>query len=473
MAIIGAGHAGWSALRQVRKRTDSHVLISPGWPQVQSGDDEGMPLTALLESAHACHRIRALGALGVDGCGQRPVSGGRLLSALRALRDETAEATRAALADLTARHLIEGVARLVGPNHVMIDGQVIEARAIVVAGGSNRVIPDAWQPLADDLLTTDGLTDLAALPESVAVIGLGSEGLAVAQALQRLGVRVDGFDKNHLMGGVADPDVAGELRAVFEREFPVTLGHEVDVERCGSGFRVSAGRHSVMVDRVWLAVGHRPHAADLGWHRIGARTDAHGIPLHDASTLRVPGSSIFLAGEARGTRSGSQRALVEGQVAGHNAIHRNLRGVPRSTSLKLALTDPQLARAGERREAIDPARLVEVGVRFGAAKHPFAARGRHGMLKLYADRKTRVVLGGEMIGPDSAHMAHLLAMLVHHGLSVEQALSGPYRQLPAEKALFDGLSALRGKLSHRCSTTSIARIDARNVGRNRDPAARE
>lgn len=471
VAVVGTGQAGWSALRQVRKRTDSYVLITPEPLAACRDACNGEVHKALINAAHACHQAQGRAALGPGGADDAGALGRRVLAVMRGLRDDAADAMLTALSELPGNQLIVGTARLIGPNHIMVGERLVEARSIVVAGGRSPVIPREWHSIADGVLTSHSLLDLKQLPDSVAVIGLGREGLQLACALNRLSVRLWGFDKGSSVARVADADIAAEALTVFDRAFPVVLGQDVTVARCGQGFRVSADAQSVVVEKLLLAVGHSADCADLGWHRIGARIDSRGIPLHDPKTLRVPGSSIFLAGDARGVRVDGQQAVTEGQVAGYNATHRNLRGVPDATPMSIVLSDPDIARVGVPRDAIDPAGLVEAGVRFTAGGELLAAHARHGLLKLYADKHSRALLGGEMVGPGCAHIAHLLAVFVHHGLTVEQSLQTPFHYLAVEQSLHNGLRALRRRLGRRRTTAAITRIENHRVLKRRGPAA--
>lgn len=61
---------------------------------------------------------------------------------------------------------------------------------MVIATGSEPVIPPALRALQRRLLISDDVFEWDALPRSIAVVGGGGVGLELGQALHRLGVRV-------------------------------------------------------------------------------------------------------------------------------------------------------------------------------------------------------------------------------------------------------------------------------------------
>ena len=63
--------------------------------------------------------------------------------------------------------------------------------------------------------------DWQTLPESVAVIGGGVIALELAQALDRLGVRVKVLARDHRLGPLTDPALSAKTLSVFKDELDV------------------------------------------------------------------------------------------------------------------------------------------------------------------------------------------------------------------------------------------------------------
>ena len=65
--IVGAGTAGLSALREVRRYTDDFLLINDGHWGTTCAANGCMPSKALIEAANAFHRRKAFEDFGIRG----------------------------------------------------------------------------------------------------------------------------------------------------------------------------------------------------------------------------------------------------------------------------------------------------------------------------------------------------------------------------------------------------------------------
>ncbi len=197
--IIGAGSAGLSALRQVRKHTERYALINDGPYGTTCARVGCMPSKALIEAANAFHARHAHRAFGISGSEALTVNVPAVLRRVRSLRDRFVAGTLQITDALDERN-ISGRARLLGPNRVEVNGRRLEARSIVLATGSRPVLPEPWRKLGGRVLTTDTLFEQTTLPQRMGVIGTGAIGIEMAQALSRLGLDVHLFGLRQYSG---------------------------------------------------------------------------------------------------------------------------------------------------------------------------------------------------------------------------------------------------------------------------------
>ncbi|MHA7828982.1 MAG: FAD-dependent oxidoreductase [Roseovarius sp.] len=105
---------------------------------------------------------------------------------MREIRDDFVKGLEA-VPEKLGKRAIAGRARLLGPGRLEVDGETVEARAIILAPGSSPVVPGPWRNFGDRLLTTDTLFEQTDLPRPIAVVGMGAIGVELAQALARWG----------------------------------------------------------------------------------------------------------------------------------------------------------------------------------------------------------------------------------------------------------------------------------------------
>jgi dihydrolipoamide dehydrogenase len=170
VAIIGAGTAGLSALREVKKRTEHFVLINDGPWGTTCARVGCMPSKVLIEAANAFHRRQSFGEFGIMGAHELTVDIAAVLRRVRRMRDEFVRSTLKVTAGLGDR-AVDGRAELVGPNRLKVNGRQVQARRIVIAAGARPVVPTAWRALGERLLTTDTLFEQETLPARLAGCG--------------------------------------------------------------------------------------------------------------------------------------------------------------------------------------------------------------------------------------------------------------------------------------------------------------
>jgi len=443
--IIGAGTAGLSALREVRRYTDDFLLINDGHWGTTCAAVGCMPSKALIEAANAFHRRHDLGDFGIRGADGLVAAIPAVLARVRRLRDDFVKGP-ASVPEKLGDRAISGRARLAGPGAVEVGGRRIEARAIILAPGSRPIVPGPWRAFGDRVLTSDTLFEQPDLPRRIAVIGLGAIGIELAQALSRLGLEVAGFDAAETLAGIDDPAVLAAFRPLVEAEFPVHLGAVARLEDAGGAIRVTAGDAAFEADAVLAAIGRRPDLDGLGLETLGVALDDRGMPALDPETLRIGDTGVFLAGDANAHRPLLHEAADEGHIAGRLAApDAPAQGLCRRTALAITFCSPQVARVGPPRSTL-PEGAVSGEVDFARQGRARIAATNAGLLRVYADPADARLLGAEICAPAAEHMAHLLALAVEGEMTVPQILAMPFYHPVLEEGLRSALRDLARRL---------------------------
>ncbi len=440
--IVGAGSAGLSALREVRRYTDDFLLVNDGHWGTTCAAVGCMPSKALIEAANAFHRRAAFEEFGIRGAGGLHADIPAVLARVRQMRDDFVKGPEATPDELGARSL-SGRARLLGPRRLEVNGKAVEARAIILAPGSRPVVPAPWRAFGDRILTTDTLFEQTDLPRRIAVIGMGAVGVEIAQALARLGLDVAGFDADDALAGIDDAKVLAAFRPLLEAELALHLGAAAELADAEGALRVTGAGGTFEADVVLAAMGRRPNIDGLGLETLGVPLDDRGLPKVDPSTLRIADLPVFLIGDANGNRPLLHEAADEGHIAGRMAAPGARRtGSCRRAPLSITFASPQVGRVGP--PLLD---LNAAGIASGSADFTKQARARMaqtaaGILRLHAARDTGRLLAAEMCVPDAEHLAHLLALAVESEMTVADMLAMPFYHPVIEEGLRSALRDL-------------------------------
>ncbi|MGH8919145.1 MAG: FAD-dependent oxidoreductase, partial [Actinomycetes bacterium] len=172
LVVIGGGAAGMSAARAARRRRARVAMVQRGPVGGDCTFAGCVPSKTLIEAA----------AAGLD-----------FATAMDRVRDAVgriAATETAAVLRGEGIEVIEGTARLLGPDRVDAAGTKVRAGQLIVATGTAPIIPPV-PGLADlDVLTNENVFDLTERPPSLIVIGGGPIGVELAQAFARFGTRV-------------------------------------------------------------------------------------------------------------------------------------------------------------------------------------------------------------------------------------------------------------------------------------------
>jgi pyruvate/2-oxoglutarate dehydrogenase complex dihydrolipoamide dehydrogenase (E3) component len=249
------------------------------------------------------------------------------------------------LAD-TGIELIRGNGRILEPGVLEVDGRRYTARHIVIATGSEPVIPpiDGLREL-DGAWTNREATGVREIPDSLVILGGGPVGVEMAQAFASFGTEV------HLVEGM-DHILPREARALGD-----ALGEAISSERLRIrlGRRASSvswddGRYTVAFadettlrgERLLVATGRRPRVDGLGLENVGIEASPRGIPVDAAMNA---GDGVWAIGDVTGIWPLTYVGKYHGRIAAANILGER-READYTAVPRVVFTHPQAAAVG-------------------------------------------------------------------------------------------------------------------------------
>jgi dihydrolipoamide dehydrogenase len=242
--------------------------------------------------------------------------------------------------------LLRGTGRLAGVGVAEVDGVPHTAEHIVVATGSDPVVPPV-PGLADleGVWSNREVTGMKAVPQRLLILGGGPVGTEMAQAVRRLGGQVTLVEAaEHVLDH--EPAPLGEALGEVLRGDGVELilGIQATAARRDADdyVLVLADGRELRGDHLLLATGRRPRVDGIGLDTVGVHADKHGIPVDDR--LKV-GDGLWAVGDVTGVRLLTHVGKYQGEV-----VAANILGEPRQANYEaipdVVYTDPQAASVG-------------------------------------------------------------------------------------------------------------------------------
>ena len=243
--------------------------------------------------------------------------------------------------------VLRGAARLAGPGRVTVGEAEHSASHIVIATGSEPVIPPV--PGLRDLegvWTNREATALTEVPSRLLVLGGGPVGVEMAQAVARMGASValvEGADRvlarepKQLGEGLGDALRAEGIELCFGQ-------HASAARRDGDEYVLEfPDRPELRGDRLLIATGRRPRTEGLGLETVGIEPTPQGIPVDARMSA---GDGVWAIGDATGIWPLTYVSKYQGRIVASNVL-----GTPREADYsavpRVIFTDPQAASVGE------------------------------------------------------------------------------------------------------------------------------
>jgi dihydrolipoamide dehydrogenase len=306
------------------------------------------------------------------------------------------------------------------------------------------------------IVTSTGGLELAAVPRRLMVIGAGYIGLELGSVWRRLGADVTVVEfLDRIVPGM-DAEVAKSFERILTRQgLKFRLGTKVTGARKGNDGAtltlepVRGGTaETVAADVVLVAVGRRAHTDGLGLEEIGVSRDERGRVVTDAHyATNIPG--IYAIGDVIAGPMLAHKAQDEGvalaeRLAGQ-AGQVNYQVIP-----GIVYTWPEVAAVGQTEEDLKAA-----GVAYKVGKFPFTANGRaramgdtDGFVKILAEKTTDRVLGGHIIGPDAGTLIAELATAMEFGAAAEDVARICHAHPTLSEAVKEAALAVDGRALH-------------------------
>src|SRR6185312_5461416 len=338
---------------------------------------------ALLESSEMYHKAtHEFAAHGVK------VGGVSIdVSAMQARKSKITASLTGGIAQLFKSNNVTGIrgtGRLLKGNKVEVADfddpkkkEVIEAKTVVLAAGSEPVELKVAPFDRKDIVDSWGALEFAEVPKRLGVIGGGVIGLELGSVWQRLGAQVTILEAMDNFLFMADQQIAKDAERQFRKQgLEIKLGAKVTgAEKGKSGISVSYddkdGKQKIKVD----------HECRTGVPNVWAIGDCVRGPM--------------LA------HKGSEEGVMVADLIAGKVSEMNYDVIP-----SIIYTWPEIAWVGKTEEE-----LKKKGTRYKVGTFPFAANGRAkameaaaGMVKMLAHADTDEILGVHIVGPMASEM---------------------------------------------------------------------
>ncbi len=323
----------------------------------------------------------------------------------------------------------KGFAKIISANEVEIanntNSEIIKSKNIIIATGSEPLIPSEVLIDEKNILTSTGALSLDKVPSHLVVIGAGYIGLEMGSVWSRLGSKVTVIEyADHILPNM-DREVAKNFQKILIRQgFDFKLSTSFNkvikkndkisvlIENKGQTLEIDC-------DNILISMGRRPYTYGLNLENIGVGIDKNGF-IQTNQNFQTSVNNIYAIGDCKQGPMLAHKASEEG-VAVAELLSGQAGQVNYDTIPSVIYTFPEVASVGKTEEE-----LKDLSVKYKVGKFPFTANAKatvmqetEGFVKILSDSQTDEVLGVHIIGADAGNLIAELVVAMEFGASAE------------------------------------------------------
>jgi dihydrolipoamide dehydrogenase len=329
-----------------------------------------------------------------------------------------------------------------------------EADKILVAAGSEPIVPNIEGAKLDQVITSDELLSKRSLYRKLLIIGGGVIGIEFASIYNDLGCEVEIIEAmDRILPGM-DKEISQSVAMSLKKK-GVSIHTKAKVTRISEGsngeliceYEEKDAIKSAAVEGILISVGRRANIEKLVAPEVDLEMDGTYIKVNDEFETNIPG--IYAIGDVIRGRQLAHAASAQGIAAVERMCKREL-SIDLSVIPSCIYTTPEVAAVGmTEEEAIAKGYTVRIG------KYPMLgncktllSQGERGFIKVISDAATDKIIGAQLLCDRATDIVSEFATAIVNGLTVKD-MAAVIRPHPTySEAITEAVEDVEGMAIH-------------------------
>ena len=329
--------------------------------------------------------------------------------------------------------VIQGKGTLVENTTVRVNEETVEGHDVVLATGSNPVIPEIFKN-NDRVMTSDDFWTIGNLPESLAIIGGGAIGCEFAAIMRNFGISVSIYEMCDSLLPGTDKDIVKILTDTFKKK-NITVHTGTCIKNLDE----------IEEDKILLAIGRTPNIEGLSEKDISIQNGA----VQTDTKLRTSIDHLYAAGDINGKHPLAYVATKEGEIAAANICDSETE-MDYSDIPTAIFAQPEIGCCGLTEE-----QAKEQNIQISCGKFPYQALGRAyadaettGLCKIIAEKNTGKILGIHIVGEKATELVMASTLAIKNKLKVDALEEILYCHPTFAEAIMEAAADVYGNSIH-------------------------
>src|SRR3990167_5863388 len=313
-------------------------------------------------------------------------------------------------------------AKFIAERTLKVGKETIKGNKIIIAAGTRPSIPPIEGLNKVDFITSDEALRLRKQPKSMTILGGGYIAAELAHFYGALGTKINIVQRGKYLIPNEDGEISRKFTEIFREKYNVlTEFSATEVSKKGNKFIVVAeGKKSnkkIISDALLVAAGRIPNTDVLDVKKGNVETNAKNI----WALVDIVGKFLF-----------KHSANLEAQYVYNNAILNKKIKVDYTAMPHAIFSSPQIAGVGLKEQDLKQRKIKYAIGRYNYIDSGMglALQDNEGFVKIFADKKTRKILGCHILGTDASTLIHEVIVAMKADLRID-AISDAVHVHPA------------------------------------------
>lgn len=449
VAIVGGGPGGYVAAIRAAQGGKKVLIIEENRLGGTCLNYGCIPTKALVSSIDALEKIRRSESYGIE-VGEVKFS----LEKIMNRKSEVVNTLVSGIEHLMNAHEIEylnGRAEVKDSETLTVKNKSIDAtikfQKLIIATGSKTAILPIEGADSEDILTSQELLELKEVPSSLTIIGGGVIGMEFAFIYNALGTKVNVVEFFPQILNNMDADVAEVIKTsaiekginIFESAKASSIKSALDGTKIVEINENNISKY-LTSEKVAMAVGRKANLESMDLTKLGVELNErhNGIMVDD--NMRTSNPNVYAIGDITNKIQLAHIASHQGIVAADNI--NGIKNEMRYDLIPSAIfTMPEVAHVGLNEKDAGTQNLD-----YMTGKFPLMANGKaqamgetEGFVKLVANRETRKIIGGTIVGVHATDMLSTISNIIASGLTIDKAAHVIYAHPTTAESIHEAL----------------------------------
>ncbi len=424
--VIGAGSG--LEVSSVAAALNKKVAIVEEGPMGGTCLNRGcIPSKMLIHSADVIATIKRAPIFGIYPKGYT-IDFKKMVNRVTKTIDEDARSIEHAIRSDKYSALFKTRGKFIGERTLQVGNKKIRGEKIIIAAGTRPSTPPIEGLKETPFITSDQALRLTKQPKTLTIVGGGYIAAELAHFFGELGTKITIVQRDPMLIPNEDEEIAKAFTKTFSKKYKVFLEHSgLSAKYNNNKFTTTIAPKNgkgqakkLISEQLLIAVGRTPNTDLLEVEKSGVKTNKFGYVITN-NYLETTAKNVWALGDIAGKFLFKHSANLEAEYVVQNAIYNKRLAVDYTAMPHAIFSSPQIAGVGERQQDLD-ARKADYAI----GKYNYINTGmgaalddKEGFVKVYADKKTKKILGCHIIGTDASSIIHevIVAMKAHGTVS--------------------------------------------------------